>query len=185
MAVAHRFDGVDAADNRGWGGPVVPSIAPGENAGIERAADHDRCAGFNTFGQQILERLLFEQRVTAGEQKCIPVAPFESFQQHLTLVDSDADRVHHAATSQFLECAIAALAQNAHQSSMALVAMLHRADVVNIENVDASQPEPLKTVLERTHDSIIGIVVDRLERQRVPLGVVDGLARAEQTSDFG
>ena len=64
--------------------------------------------------------------------------------------------------------------------------MLHGADVVHIEDVYPRQPEPLQAVLERTHDPVIGIVVDRVERQRMAaFGVLGrGRARAKQASDL-
>jgi hypothetical protein len=38
---------------------------------------------------------------------------------------------------------------------------------MHIEDVDPRQAEALKTVLERAHDPVTRIVVDRFERQRV------------------
>jgi hypothetical protein len=64
--------------------------------------------------------------------------------------------------------------------------MLHHADVVHIEDVDLRQAKPLQTVLERAHDPIVGIVVDGVERHRMPTlpGLGRSQARAKQTSDF-
>ncbi len=69
---------------------------------------------------------------------------------------------------------------------MSFAAVLHRADVVHIEDVDPRQPEPLQAVLERAHDRVIGVVVNRLERQRIaPFRVLGrGPARAKQASDL-
>src|SRR6516162_3721769 len=50
---------------------------------------------------------------------------------------------------------------------MSLV-MLHGADVMHVENVDPRQTEPLQTVLERPHDPVVGIVILRRERHRMP-----------------
>ena len=69
---------------------------------------------------------------------------------------------------------------------MGFRAVLHRADVVHIEDVDPRQPEPLQAVLERAHDPVIGVVVDGLERQRIAAFRVRGRgpARTQQASDF-
>ena len=168
MTVADRPDGFDdPGGNLGRCGLVVPGVPAGEDAGIQRAADHDRCAGLLAFRQQILERRLFEQGIAASEQECVPVSPLQSLEQDLALVDADADRPHRSARSQLFERAIPALAQAAHQSGMGFLAVLHRADVVHIEDVDPRQPEPLQAILERAYDAVIGIVVEGLERHRI------------------
>ena len=70
---------------------------------------------------------------------------------------------------------------------MRLRAVLVGADVVHVEDVDAGQPEPLQAVLERAHDAVIGVVVDRVERQRMAcgLGMHAGRVRAQQAADLG
>ncbi len=186
MAVADRLDGIDPGDDLGRRGLVVPGVPAGEDAGIQRAADDNRCADLLAFGQQIIERRLLEQGVAAGEQESVPIAPIQSLEQHLPLVDADADRAHRAGRSQFFERSIAAVAQSAHHSRMGFPAVLHRADIVHVEDVDPCQPEPLKAVLERAHDSVIGVVVDRIEWQRMAaFSVVGrGRARTKQASDL-
>jgi hypothetical protein len=49
---------------------------------------------------------------------------------------------------------------------MAISAMLPLTDIVGIEDVDLREAQALQTVLERAHDSVIGIVIDRIERHR-------------------
>ena len=166
---------------------VVPGVAPGEDAGIERSADDDRGPGGDASRQQIVERRLLQQRIAPGQQKRVPLAPFHRFEQDLALVDADPDRAHRAAAAQFFERAIAALAQGAHQRRMRLRPVLVGADIVHIEDVDPRQPEPLQTVLERAHDPVIGIVVDRIERQRMAaaVGMHAGRVRAQQAADLG
>ena len=65
--------------------------------------------------------------------------------------------------------------------------MLIGADIVHIENVDPRQAEALKAVLERAHDPVIRIVVDRFERQRVSpaIGEDAGRVAAQQPADLG
>src|ERR1041384_6183192 len=96
-AMAHRADGVYAFDNLGRRGVVIPGVAAGEDAGVERPADDDRGAARDALRQQIVEWALFEQRVTPGQQKRVPLAPFHGFEQHLALVDADAERLDRAA----------------------------------------------------------------------------------------
>src|SRR5215469_1419372 len=59
--------------------------------------------------------------------------------------------------------------------------------VVDIENVDARQAQALQAVLERAHDAVMRIVVEDVERQRVPaLEPGRGLRnRAQQSTDLG
>src|SRR5271154_2902974 len=186
MAVADCFDGVDPRDDLGRRGPVVPGVAPGEDAGVQRAANHDRCAGLEAFRQQVLDRPLLEQGIPAGEEERVPDAPLHGLKQHLAFVDPDADRPYRAAISQTLERAIAAVAQCLHQPWMSLVAVRHCADVMHIEDVDPRKTEPLQTVLERAHDPIVRIVINRIERHwgfMFP-GLPRRRARTEQTSNF-
>ena len=66
-------------------------------------------------------------------------------------------------------------------------AVLVGADVVDIENVDARQAQALQAVLERAHDAVMRIVVDDVERQRVP-ALERGRGprhRAQQPPDLG
>jgi hypothetical protein len=67
------------------------------------------------------------------------------------------------------------------------LAMRHPADVVDIEDVDTGEAEPLQAVLIRPHDPVIGIVVDRVEGQRAAPRVARraGRARAQQAADLG
>jgi len=44
------------------------------------------------------------------------------------------------------------------------IPVLARSDVVRIEDVDPSQPEPLQTILECAHDPIVCVVERRIER---------------------
>src|SRR4029077_9158779 len=92
-----------------------------------------------------------------------------------------------AATTQGLKRPIAALAQGFHQHRARLGAMLIGADIVHIKDVDPRQAEALKTVLERAHDSVIRIVVDRFEGQWVSpaIGEDAGRAAAQQPADLG
>ena len=87
MAVADRLNGIDPGDNLGRGGLIVPSVSAGEDAGVQRATDDDRCAGLDALWQQILKRRLFQQGIAAGEKEHVPGAPFQGFEQHLALVD--------------------------------------------------------------------------------------------------
>src|SRR5207248_9355176 len=103
---ADSLDGIDPGDDLGRRGLVIPGVPAGEDAGIQRAADHDRGAGLLAFRQQILERRLLEQGVAAGEQECVPIPPLHRLEQTLPLVDANADRSYRASCSQLFETAI-------------------------------------------------------------------------------
>ena len=113
VRIAHRRDRLDPLDDGGRGRVVVPRVAPGEDAGIERPADDDRGAGGDAFRQEIVERRLFEQRIAAGQEEGVPLAPFHRFEKHLALVDTDPDRPDRATVAQAFERPVAAVAQRA------------------------------------------------------------------------
>ena len=89
--------------------------------------------------------------------------------------------------AQFLQRPVAALAQRAHQRGMRLGTVLVGADVVHIEDVDPRQPEPLQAVLERPHDAVIRIVVDRVERHHMArrAAIARARVRPQQAADLG
>src|SRR5215469_1936083 len=118
VTIANRLDPVYPSDDLGWRRPIVPGVAPGENAGIQRTADHNRDPGRLAARQQIVERRLLEEGIAAGEKKDVPGAPLHRLQQHLPFVDADPDRLHGAATAQLIERPIAALAERAHDRGM-------------------------------------------------------------------
>jgi hypothetical protein len=186
VTLANRPDCVNPSDDLRRSGLVVPGIAPGEDPGIQRAADDDRHARGKAFWQEIIERRLFEQGIAPGEQKGVPVAPFQRLQQHFLLVDADPDRPHDVAPAQLFEGAIAAFTECAHDLGMRLRAMLFCADIVNVENIDPGQAEPLQTVLERPHDRVVGVVERGSERHRRLRGFACGLLDlgAQQPPDF-
>src|SRR5262252_467401 len=67
VTIANRLDPVYPSDDLGWRRPIVPGVAPGENAGIQRTADHNRDPGRLAPRQQIVERRLLEEGIAAGE----------------------------------------------------------------------------------------------------------------------
>ena len=62
--------------------------------------------------------------------------------------------------------------------------MLPRPDIVDKEDVNPSQAQPLQTVFERAHDAVIGIVVDGFEWHRRVAGRRRQEARAQETPDL-
>jgi len=75
MAVADHLNGIDPGDNLGRGGLIVPSVSAGEDAGVQRAADDDRCAGLDALWQQILKRRLFQQWYSGRREGTRPRCP--------------------------------------------------------------------------------------------------------------
>ena len=70
-------------DDLGRGGVVVPGVAAGQDAGVQRAADDQRGAAGLAQRDQVVERRLFQQRVAAGEQEGVPVAEAQRVDQDL------------------------------------------------------------------------------------------------------
>src|SRR5207245_1974258 len=61
-----------------WRGrPIVPTLAAGQNAGIERCPDYDRYPGSQALGEQVIEGRLLEERITSGKKKDIPITPID------------------------------------------------------------------------------------------------------------
>src|SRR5438105_3496921 len=60
MTVANCLYRFDPADDPGRRRPIVPSVAAGENAGIERCPDHDRYSGPQAPREQLIEGRLLE-----------------------------------------------------------------------------------------------------------------------------
>ncbi len=67
---------------------------------------------------------------------------------------------------------------------MGRVSVLPRPDIVDKEDVDPGQAQPLQTVLERAHDAVIGIVVDGFEWHRRVVRLRRPEARAQETPDL-
>jgi hypothetical protein len=61
------------------------------------------------------------------------------------------------------------------------------ADVVDIKDVDPPEAEPLQAVLDRAHDAIVRIIVDRVERHNVVWRAARGRpgARPQEPADLG
>src|SRR6516164_3596542 len=114
MTIACRPDRVDPISDLGWSGSVIPTVAACQNAGIVHRAHDDRNARPLAFWQQIIERVLFEERVPTGQKEGIPVAPIHRFQQHFPFVDANPDRPYQTVTAQLFERPVAAVAKYPH-----------------------------------------------------------------------
>ena len=92
MTVADGLYHFDPADDLGRRRPIVPSLAAGENAGIERRPDYDRYPGSQALGKQVIERRLLEERIAPGKKKDVPITPIDRLEQNFPFVDPDPDR---------------------------------------------------------------------------------------------
>ena len=79
---------------------------------------------------------MLEKGIAPGEKKDVPGAPHQRLQQYFSLIYTDPDRLHDAATAQLLEGAIAAAAERPRDRGMPFPTMLHRPNVVDVKDVN-------------------------------------------------
>ena len=116
--------------------------AGGENPAIERAGGQDRDALPFTFRNQIIERALFEQSVSARQHDTVDFGLTHETQRHGAFVETDANGLDDASPAQLNKRRKA----TGHRLLEALVGGLLRPvrpniDVVNENHVDAVQPK--------------------------------------------
>ena len=168
---AQRFEQAHAFEHRGGrGGVVVVGLRAGagtggENSRIERPAADDRHISFDAQRQQLRERRLLEQRVTAGKQQAIELAVREQLDANLPLVHADADGAHGAGIAQLAHRAISA-AQEFRDTRGVRLTVCHAADVMAQQDVHARHTQALEALGVRTHDRVVAIVEHRRERAR-------------------
>ena len=100
VRLANGGDLLHARYDIGWRGFVVPGVSAGEDAGVQRAADHQGGAAGLAQRNEVVERRLFQQGVAAGEQEGVPVAEAERVDQHLGFVYADADGADDAGAAK-------------------------------------------------------------------------------------
>src|SRR5665213_998418 len=138
-----------------------------DRAGREDARVEWRCDDHGLFArctkrQEIVERRVFEERVSAGEHEAIEIACPREARTHVGALDADADRADDAFTAQALERTIGAI----HRFGEALfigVAMPARVDIVDEHDVGAANAEPLQAVLQRAHRAVEAVIVVKVE----------------------
>ncbi|KGS44318.1 hypothetical protein X961_4874 [Burkholderia pseudomallei MSHR5613] len=139
-----------------------------ENPGIENPTEQDANATRFAGGQQIINRRLLQQRVSAGKQRTIDIEFRHRVENHGAFIDAEANGLHCAARTQFVERAkTTSIGQLRPVVSIAL-AMRHAANIMNQHDVDIDHTETLLAIFERTQNPITGVVVHCLERQWIP-----------------
>jgi hypothetical protein len=103
---------------------------------------------------------VIEQCVSAGEQETVKVTSLHETDDRLILRRADSHRANHPLPAEFVESYVSAF----H----------HRIEVVRgiveMENVNAVQAEPLKASLQGTHDPVIAKVERRMKSARIFVG---------------
>ncbi len=169
-------DGLDPShpfeDGLGSRSVVVLGTGDGarrENAAVETAAQHDRHVAFLAEGEELVEGLLFEQRVPPCEQEAVEIVLFQRLVADLPLIHADADGLDDAFAAQLVQRPPAPVHCMAEDFGLA-VAHGEAVDVVDERDVDALQPQALQAVLEGPHGPVVGVVEMHAEGEPVHPG---------------
>jgi hypothetical protein len=114
--------------------------------------------------QELVERVLLEQGVAAGQKKAVEIPTKRHRLTGLDEVHSSAHRRYGAFVTQFAQSAIARCHELVEDLGPA-VAVGPLVDVVHQQDVYPVHPEAIETVFDRSHDRIVGIVIVIHERK--------------------
>jgi hypothetical protein len=165
VGLADGLDAGHAVEDRLRRGVVVvegPGAgAGGEDAGVVGAADDDARAAAQAEGEERGERLLFQQRVAAGEEEDVEIAVLEQPLGVAPVVDAGAEALDDALVAKLHERPVAAR----HELLPFLDDALFRAEVegieaVGVEDVDPVDPEAFEREFHAAHDGVVGVVHD-------------------------
>ncbi len=139
-----------------------------QNAGVVGSAENDADATLLAQRQEGIERLLFEERVAAGEQEEIEIALFGKCLAHLPFIHTGTDRLDDPLFAQLDHGVIA----TSHQLRNPLVGgglgtMREDIDVMSEQHIDPVDTEAFERGVHRAHHAVIGIVIDLLPARRV------------------
>src|SRR6185312_7168584 len=113
MALADRLDLAYPFQDGRLGGRVVVhgagDGAGGEDAGVVGPAHEEADAALLAERQEGLQRLLFEQRIAAGQEEAVEVARLRQLLAAVPLVEAGADSADGAALAQLHHRLVAAL----------------------------------------------------------------------------
>jgi hypothetical protein len=163
---------------------------PGEDAGVVGSADHHADAAALARREQAVQRRLLQQRIAAGEQEEVGIELGQHALARGDLVDAKADRGDRAGSAQLVERLPAAASGQLRPPALVgrRRAVRPRLGVVDVEDVDAAEPEPLETRVERGQHALATIVEAHLQRRRCDVDacpLVAGRGRLEQPADLG
>ena len=179
----HAVPGADGLEPRRFleqlarRGPVVEGRPAGEEAAVEDAARDHGDPALRAEREQFGQRGLVEQRVPARDEEAVEVGLAREPEQHLGLVHACAHRSDHALAAQPVERGVGA-------RDGVLVVVVR---VVDVQDVDAVETEPLEALLDRAEHPVVAEVEDRIQgRDASPdrLARLGGRVRAQQAPDL-
>ena len=168
MAFADGLNSRDPLDDRRerWLVVVFRSRRrPGsQNPGIEWAPKQQREATLLGQRKEIVEAILLQKCVSAGEQETIKGCFLCEANARRDFVDPDTNRPDNPGSSQFLKSTICSIHGFPKSSLIGLRgAMGPDIDIMDERNIYSIHAEALVALLERAHGPIVTVVVDGLE----------------------
>ncbi len=157
------------ADRLGRRGVIVLRVGHrtgDEDAAVERPADDDADAALDTEREEFLGGFLLEKRVAAGKQEAVDRDAQREVAADLPFVDAEADGADRARGLEIGESAIGSV-QGFGEAPRLLVAMRPPVDVVDEDDVDAVELQPLEAFFQRAQRAVAAVVVDDLAIRRV------------------
>ena len=142
-----------------------------ENPGIEGSAENDGHAAPHAFRQQLGQRRLIGERVAAGQQNHVELGVTKRLHADGYVIDADAEGVDRARGLELRQRRQAGVQQHP-EVPVEFVAMRRAIEVMDVDHVDALEPEPPPAVGERTQDAIAAVVVVLNERRQVDVAVL-------------
>src|ERR1700722_360617 len=171
VALTMRLEAADAIDDVLWRdsivivqGPAVPRPCR-QNAGVIRTAHDDGYSRTRARRQQGIQCVLLEQGIAAREQDDVELRMIHGLETDRRLVDAKPKGPDRSACPQLFQRTKAAAVGELAKGRLAPAAMSQAADVVNKENVDAGQSEPLLAGLPRGHHPLEAVIKFGFERQ--------------------
>ena len=153
MPVADLADPAGALDDlRRRGRVVEPAPGPriGEQPAVHDPADQHRDAALLAGRQQLVEGVLFEERVAPGEEDGVHVGLADEAREHLRLVHAGPDSPDQALLAEPGKGRV----RPVERGLPVVVRVVDQCDV------DPLEPEPLQALLDRPPDAVGRIVED-------------------------
>ena len=116
----------------------------------------------------MVEHVVVEQIVVLGDQEKVQLDQVQEARNQTDGVDAGAHPRDGAAGAELVQRAPAAGGQFLHQRRHPLLGVMEQqVEVVDHQQVDRSQAEPLQAVLVGTHDAVVAVIEVQRERQRI------------------
>jgi len=98
--------------------------------------------------KQIVKWGLLEQRVSAGQQKGIPLPMLHGLNTHFSFIDTQANCLDITRASQLIQRFVSTAHGIGKQCLVGLFAMLHDADIMQKQDIYLANTQTLQTILE-------------------------------------